>query len=151
MTATAKASSLLSWLHRKQFVIVEYVSFLVFQLSVVTSDGSTVERILPRCIHTYQDPDTFLYQSVFWDPPTEDKYTFKHPHPPPFRTLRIYEAHVGIASWEGKVSSYNHFTDHVLPRIKKQGYNCVQLMAIMEHAFYASFGYQVTSFFAPSR
>lgn len=31
------------------------------------------------------------------------------------------------------------------------GYNCVQLMAIMEHAYYASFGYQVTSFFAASR
>ena len=30
------------------------------------------------------------------------------------------------------------------------GYNCIQLMAIMEHAYYASFGYQVTSFFAPS-
>lgn len=31
------------------------------------------------------------------------------------------------------------------------GYNCIQLMAIMEHAYYASFGYQVTSFFAASR
>lgn len=31
------------------------------------------------------------------------------------------------------------------------GYNAIQLMAIMEHAYYASFGYQVTSFYAPSR
>jgi len=31
------------------------------------------------------------------------------------------------------------------------GYNTIQLMAIMEHAYYASFGYQVTSFFAVSR
>ena len=31
------------------------------------------------------------------------------------------------------------------------GYNCIQLMAIMEHAYYASFGYQITSFFAASR
>lgn len=30
------------------------------------------------------------------------------------------------------------------------GYNCVQLMAIMEHAYYASFGYQVTNWFAVS-
>lgn len=117
----------------------------------MASDGSTIERILPRCFYTYQDMDTFLFQSLFWDPPAEEKYQFRHPRPESFRSLRIYEAHVGIASWEGKVSSYDHFTDHVLPRIKKQGYNAVQLMAIMEHAYYASFGYQVTSFFAPSR
>ena len=30
------------------------------------------------------------------------------------------------------------------------GYNAVQLMAIMEHVYYASFGYQVTNFFAIS-
>ena len=32
-----------------------------------------------------------------------------------------------------------------------KGYNAIQLMAVMEHAYYASFGYQVTSFYAPSR
>jgi len=31
------------------------------------------------------------------------------------------------------------------------GYNAIQLMAIMEHAYYASFGYQITSFYAASR
>ncbi|GCB79851.1 hypothetical protein scyTo_0016049, partial [Scyliorhinus torazame] len=64
--------------------------------------------------------------------------------------MRIYEAHVGIASPEGKVASYKNFTQNVLVRIKNLGYNCIQLMAIMEHAYYASFGYQVTSFFAAS-
>ena len=38
----------------------------------------------------------------------------------------------------------------ILPRIKKDGYNTVQLMAIMEHPYYASFGYQVSNFFAAS-
>ena len=31
------------------------------------------------------------------------------------------------------------------------GYNAIQLMAIMEHAYYASFGYQITAFYAASR
>jgi len=57
---------------------------------------------------------------------------------------------VGIASPEGHISTYNYFTDHVLPRIAKLKYNTIQLMAIMEHAYYASFGYQVTNLFAPS-
>uniref|UniRef100_T1KNW9 Glycosyl hydrolase family 13 catalytic domain-containing protein n=1 Tax=Tetranychus urticae TaxID=32264 RepID=T1KNW9_TETUR len=64
--------------------------------------------------------------------------------------IKIYESHVGISSPDYQVATYDYFREKVLPRIKKQGYNAIQLMAIMEHAYYASFGYQVTSFFAPS-
>ena len=64
--------------------------------------------------------------------------------------LYIYEAHVGMAQEEGKVSSYREFADYILPRIRKAGYNTVQLMAIMEHPYYGSFGYQVSNFFAAS-
>lgn len=78
------------------------------------------------------------------------RYTFKQPKVKRPRSLRIYECHVGIATSELKVGSYDNFTDNVLPRIVKQGYNAIQLMAIMEHAYYASFGYQVTSFYAAS-
>jgi hypothetical protein len=57
---------------------------------------------------------------------------------------------VGIATTEPRVGQFTEFTANVLPRIKKLGYNTIQLMAIMEHAYYASFGYQITSFFAAS-
>ena len=65
-------------------------------------------------------------------------------------SLYIYEAHVGMAQEEGKVGSYREFAQHVLPKIKKAGYNAVQLMAVMEHPYYGSFGYQVANFFAAS-
>ena len=64
--------------------------------------------------------------------------------------LYIYEAHVGMAQEEGKVGSYKEFAKNVLPKIKKAGYNTVQLMAIMEHPYYGSFGYQVANFYAAS-
>ena len=48
------------------------------------------------------------------------------------------------------VASYRHFADDVLPRVKAGGFNTVQLMGVQEHALYSSFGYQVTSPFAPS-
>ena len=64
--------------------------------------------------------------------------------------LYIYEAHVGMAQEEGKIGSYREFADNILPRIRKAGYNTVQLMAIMEHPYYGSFGYQVSNFFAAS-
>ena len=55
-----------------------------------------------------------------------------------------------MAQEEGKVGSYLEFRDNVLPRIKDLGYNTIQIMAIMEHPYYASFGYQVSNFFAAS-
>ena len=51
---------------------------------------------------------------------------------------------------EAKVNTYRDFADEILPRIADDGYNTVQLMAIMEHAYYGSFGYHVTSPFAVS-
>ncbi len=51
----------------------------------------------------------------------EQKYTFQHDHPDKPDRLRIYESHVGISSWEGKVASYTHFTKDMLPRIAKLG------------------------------
>ncbi len=65
-------------------------------------------------------------------------------------SLYIYEAHVGMAQEEGKVGSYREFADYTLPRVKKAGYNTIQLMAIMEHPYYGSFGYQVSNFYAAS-
>ena len=88
------------------------------------------------------------YDGVFWNP--EEKYEFKHPSPKKPVASRIYEAHVGMSSNDPKVNSYREFADDVLPRIAAGGYNTVQLMAVMEHAYYGSFGYHVTNPFAVS-
>ena len=64
--------------------------------------------------------------------------------------LYIYEAHVGMAQEEGRVGTYREFADITLNHVKKAGYNTIQLMAIMEHPYYGSFGYQVSNFFAAS-
>ena len=64
--------------------------------------------------------------------------------------LYIYEAHVGMAQEEGRVGTYREFADITLNRIKEAGYNTIQLMAIMEHPYYGSFGYQVSNFYAAS-
>ncbi|XP_051719466.1 1,4-alpha-glucan-branching enzyme isoform X1 [Ctenopharyngodon idella] len=115
---------------------------------VHTRAGERLYRISPWAKYVTQHEKSVIYDWVHWDPP--QPYIHKHPRPQKPRSLRIYESHVGIASPEGKVASYSNFTHNVLPRIKDLGYNCIQLMAIMEHAYYASFGYQVTSFFAAS-
>ncbi len=64
--------------------------------------------------------------------------------------LYIYEAHVGMAQEEGRVGTYKEFADITLDHVKAAGYNTIQLMAIMEHPYYGSFGYQVSNFYAAS-
>lgn len=54
-------------------------------------------------------------------------------------SLKIYECHVGISSIEGKVNSYRDFAETVLPRIKKVGYNAIQVHYSTAHYFFLSF------------
>ena len=73
-------------------------------------------------------------------------FTLSAPHRP--RALRIYECHIGLSSEEQRINSYMDFRMTMLPRIRKLGYNAIQIMALQEHAYYGSFGYHVTNFFA---
>ena len=78
-------------------------------------------------------------------------YVFKHDLPVTPKSLRIYEAHIGMSTnGDPEVGTYVDFRQNVLPRIKRLGYNAIQFMAIQEHPYYASFGYHVANFFAPS-
>ncbi|XP_065653925.1 1,4-alpha-glucan-branching enzyme-like [Hydra vulgaris] len=119
-----------------------------YKLLIKTANGELLERISPWANYVVQSNTTTLMEPVFWNP--QNPYIFKNKQPAKAKSLRIYESHIGISSEEGKVASYKEFQNDVLPHIKDLGYNTIQLMAIMEHAYYASFGYQVTSFFAPS-
>ncbi len=111
--------------------------------------GRSGDRIPSYARRVVQDPDTKIFNAQVWHPekPYEWKVTdFKAPEGP----LYIYEAHVGMAQEEEKVGTYAEFAEKVIPRIKEAGYNVLQLMAVQEHPYYGSFGYQVSSFFAPS-
>ncbi|XP_057468700.1 1,4-alpha-glucan-branching enzyme 1, chloroplastic/amyloplastic-like isoform X1 [Actinidia eriantha] len=115
-------------------------------------NGILVDRIPAWIKYATLDPTKFAapYDGVYWDPPPSERYQFKFPRPPKPKAPRIYEAHVGMSSSEPRVNSYREFADDVLPRIRANNYNTVQLMAVMEHSYYGSFGYHVTNFFAVS-
>ena len=116
-------------------------------MTVVVHDGQELERIPLYANYVVQDPVTHSWNAKIYDaapfPWTDGRFR-------PQKKLFIYECHIGMAQEAGKVGSYEEFTANVLPRIKGLGYNALQIMAIMEHPYYASFGYQVTNFFAPS-
>eukprot|EP00124_Ichthyophonus_hoferi_P003820 Ihof_evm2s359 gene=Ihof_evmTU2s359 len=123
------------------------------KISFDTKNGDRLDRIPPWITYAVQEKLNPVYNGRFWNPPASQRHTFQYPRPSfngAHGGLRIYEGHVGISSSEPKVASYRYFADEVIPRIKKNGYNAIQLMAVMEHAYYGSFGYQVSNFFAAS-
>ena len=95
-----------------------------------------------------QDSHSFDWICEVWDPLEPFPWTDKGFVPDD--KLFIYETHVGMATEEYRPGSYREFADNVLPRIQALGYNAIQLMAVMEHPYYGSFGYQVSNFFAAS-
>lgn len=112
-------------------------------------EGGCGERIPAWCQRVIQDEETKIFSAQVWCP--AEPYEFKKKNFRPNRNpLLIYECHIGMAQDAEKVGSYNEFREHVLPRIIKDGYNCIQIMALQEHPYYGSFGYHVSSFFAAS-
>ena len=108
------------------------------------------DRIPAYATRVVQDENTKNYTAQFWKPEQPYQWNDSKFKGVQKRDLLIYEAHVGMAQEQAKVGTYDEFTENILPRIKKAGYNAVQLMAIAEHPYYGSFGYHVANFFAPS-
>lgn len=111
--------------------------------------GGSGDRIPAWARRVVRDDTTGSFNAQVWHPATP--YQWRHARPDrPSGPLLIYEAHVGMAQEEPKVGSYDEFREHVLPRIAEAGYHAVQIMALAEHPYYASFGYQVSNYFACS-
>lgn len=112
-------------------------------------EGGQGERVPAWAQRVVQDEQTKIFSAQVWHP--AKPYEWKKPQFRPKRgPLFIYECHIGMAQDAEKVGTYNEFRLNVLPRIIADGYNCIQIMAIAEHPYYGSFGYHVSSFFAPS-
>ncbi|MBQ7283437.1 MAG: 1,4-alpha-glucan-branching enzyme, partial [Oscillospiraceae bacterium] len=117
--------------------------------AVVIHNGETLRRIPTYATRVIQDVETITWCAVV-DDAMYDGYVWTDEKFKPAATPYIYECHIGMAQEEGSVGTYRQFKDNVLPKIKELGYNTIQIMAIMEHPYYGSFGYQVSNFFAAS-
>jgi 1,4-alpha-glucan branching enzyme len=116
---------------------------------LVKWNGGEGFRIPVYCRNLLQDPQTLIFSAVV--PATEEKYEFRYASPAAkSEAAVIYEAHIGMSQENPGIGSFDEFRENVLPRIAAGGYNTLQLMAIMEHPYYGSFGYHVANFFAVS-
>ncbi len=116
---------------------------------IIVWNGGEGERIPAWARYVVQDSVTHIFSAKLWMP--ENPYKFKiRKFRPTVSPLKIYECHIGMATEEERIGTYDEFRINVLPRIVKAGYNCIQIMAIQEHPYYGSFGYHVSNFFAAS-
>ena len=123
-------------------------------------EGGSGERIPAWATRVVQDDITKIFSAQVWAPKEEyqwkdnrfclEESKKKRTFTPKKDPLLIYECHIGMAQDAEKVGTYTEFKDNILPRIASAGYNAIQIMAIQEHPYYGSFGYHVSSFFAPS-
>ncbi len=120
---------------------------MLYKLWMVWQGGAG-ERIPSCATRVVQNDETKIFSAQVWCP--ENAYTFNYSSPSKPSHPLIYEAHIGMSSEKEGVATYNSFREEVLPRIKALGYNTIQLMAVQEHPYYGSFGYQVANLFAPS-
>ncbi|MDO4726929.1 MAG: alpha amylase C-terminal domain-containing protein [Porphyromonadaceae bacterium] len=111
--------------------------------------GGAGQRLPSYARRVVQNEHTKIFNAQVWNP--QNAYVFKNKNFIPTQNpLLIYECHIGMATSEERVGTYNEFRLNVLPRIANDGYNCIQIMAIHEHPYYGSFGYHVSNFFAAS-
>jgi 1,4-alpha-glucan branching enzyme len=110
------------------------------------------------------DPHGFFFErapknaSIVWDTHTfawtdGDWMQTRATRPNPFRSpMSIYEVHMG--SWMKKNDyesfSYRELAPRLVEYVKKMGFTHVEFLPVAEHAYYPSWGYQVTGFYAPT-
>ncbi|MDT8379676.1 MAG: alpha amylase C-terminal domain-containing protein [Desulfotignum sp.] len=120
----------------------------LFRLKVIWPGGQG-DRIPTAARRVIQDPCTLIFNAQVWEPP--DPHVWQSPFPGVSSgPALIYEAHPGMALEAERIGTWTEFRRHILPKIIDAGYNTIQLMAVQEHPYYGSFGYHVSSFFAPS-
>jgi 1,4-alpha-glucan branching enzyme len=131
----------------------EYKSTFVHGSKVkvhVQAGNGSHDRIPAYIRKVIQDPKTYDFSGQVWTPEPFEWTDSSFNRSENFRQPVIYECHVGMAQEFERVGTYREFADNILPRIKEGGYNAIQMMAIMEHPYYGSFGYHVSNFFAPT-
>ena len=114
----------------------------------ILADGRVLDRIPLYCKRVVQDPGSRNFNGVIWSPP--EPFAWRNEGFSPRDPLYIYECHIGMSGEKEGFTTFSEFSESVLPRIKALGYTAIQIMAIMEHPHYGSFGYQVSNFFAVS-
>lgn len=119
------------------------------KVHVIGKNGAH-DRIPAYIKRVIQDPNSNDFSGQVWTPEEEFKWSDAKFEASKNGAVLIYECHTGMAQEKEGLGTYLEFAENILPRAKALGYNTIQLMAVMEHPYYGSYGYHVSNFFCPS-
>ena len=123
-----------------------------YQFAVHDGNGGYVGKADPYAFHADTRPEVSskLYDLSHYTWGDKSWLNWRKKYTPCQQPLNIYECHLG--SWrrtgEGEFLSYEAIGDWLVPYVKKMGFTHVELLPVMEHPLDASWGYQVTGYFA---
>ena len=114
-------------------------------ISLKTDPFGFFFEIPPKNAAIVWDTKPFKWNDGSWMKKRRDRDALRSP-------MSIYEVHLG--SWKKKTAteswSYRELAEPLVLYVKRLGFTHVEFMPVAEHAFYPSWGYQVTGFFAPT-
>jgi 1,4-alpha-glucan branching enzyme len=123
-----------------------------YKFAVTGANGEVTLKADPYAFHAETRPNTasklydlkgYEWHDGAWMSARPGRLVYDHP-------LNIYEVHLG--SWrrheDGSVFNYRTLAEDLSAYCADLGYNCIELMPITEYPFDASWGYQVTGYFA---
>ncbi|RTR28666.1 1,4-alpha-glucan branching protein GlgB [Deinococcus radiophilus] len=122
----------------------------LYKFRIHGADGRTVDRIDPYARAFEAPPAT---ASVIWtdDYAWDDAEWMANRSARQSEPVSIYEVHVG--SWRyddrGQPLAYRELAHALADHVQDLGFTHVELMGVMAHPFYGSWGYQVTGYYAP--
>ncbi|GAA3679156.1 hypothetical protein GCM10023081_16770 [Arthrobacter ginkgonis] len=120
----------------------------VYKYEILCRDGHWRDKADPMAQHTEVPPRTgsVVVESSygFRDAQWMEARAARNPHTGP---VSIYEVHLG--SWRPGLS-YLELAEELVEYVSELGFTHVELMPVAEHPFGGSWGYQVTSYYAPT-
>ncbi|MCI8539311.1 MAG: 1,4-alpha-glucan branching protein GlgB [Oscillospiraceae bacterium] len=124
----------------------------IYKYAIHTQDGRMLAKADPYAFHAETRPGTasklydisgYTWGDQAWIRRRQEAPIYQQP-------LNIYEVHLG--SWrrtgEGEFLSYRGIAGYLVPYVKEMGFTHVELMPVTEHPLDASWGYQVTGYYA---
>ncbi|KRQ87375.1 1,4-alpha-glucan branching enzyme GlgB [Caloramator mitchellensis] len=122
----------------------------MYKYEIIKSDGNKVLKADPYAFYSELRPNTasivcdidYNWNDNEWMLNRKSINYFESP-------MNIYEVHLG--SWkmrDGEPLNYKECADELIPYLKEMGYTHIELLPIMEHPLDASWGYQITGYYA---
>jgi 1,4-alpha-glucan branching enzyme len=118
-----------------------------YKYVVAGADGVWTDRADPMAVHTAVPPETHSVIFASDHTWTDDSWMSSRGTDATCRPMSVYEVHLG--SWRRGLS-YDDLAEQLPEYVLETGFTHVELLPVMEHPYGGSWGYQVTSYYAPT-